>query len=158
MGEKNKVRWVGIRPIDPPETIPVEEQSPLTEISVKPVSPRQAIPIQPYGDFGTQIVKYAWVENATAIIHTVSAGKTLHLCSIALSVDAVADGRGRMFVRDDSDTIQYYFFRPRRPAGNGEMVGLTFNPPLKISEGWDICVWSENADFHLIGFIFGYEV
>jgi len=136
MGEKNNVRWVGIRPTDP----------------------REAIPTQPYGDFGTQVAKYAWVENATSIIHTVSAGKTLYLCSIALSVDAVADGRGRMFVRDDTDTIQYYFFRARRPAGSGEMVPLTFNPPLQIPEGWDICVWSEVADFHLIGFIFGYEL
>jgi len=86
MGEANQVKWVGIRPTEPAETIPVEEQSPLTEIGVKPVTPRQAIPIQPYRDFGTQVAAHNWVEGGTRVIYTVSSGKSLYLCSVAFSV------------------------------------------------------------------------
>lgn len=136
MGEPNQVKWRGIRPVDP----------------------REAIPVQPFGDFGTQIVKDTYADNSTVIIHTVTSGKSLYLCSIALSVIPAATGYGYFYVRDDSDTTQYRFFRPRRQQYDGEMVSMTFNPPLIIPEGWDICLMSQVDGFGMRGFIFGYEV
>ena len=35
-GEDNQTKWVGVRPVNPPETIPTEEQTPLTSIQVEP--------------------------------------------------------------------------------------------------------------------------
>ena len=136
MGETNQVKWVGIRPVEP----------------------REAIPIQPYGDFGTQVVKNNHANNSTVIIHTVTSGKTLYLCSITLSVDPIANGYGWFYVRDTNDNTVYSFFRPRRQANDGEMVSATFNPPLKIPDGYDICLMSEVDGFHMYGFIFGYEL
>jgi len=158
MGEKNRVRWVGIRPTDPPETIPVEEQSPLTEIGVKPVSPRQAIPTQPYRDFGTQIAKEGNAVNATVIIHTVSTGKTLYLCSVSFSVYPTANGMGALYCRDTDDALQYIFFIIRRQANDGFATAMSFNPPLVIPAGYDLCVRSWNDGFDTRGFIFGYEL
>jgi len=136
MGEPNQVKWRGIRPVEP----------------------REAIPVQPFGDFGTQIAKDAYANNSTVIIHTVTSGKSLYLCNIGLSVFPTASGYGYFYVRDENDTTQYRFFRPRRQQYDGEMVSMTFNPPLIIPEGWDIVLWSQVADFIIYGFIFGYEV
>ena len=36
MAEDDQVKWVGIRPTNPPENIPVTESSPLTSIQVEP--------------------------------------------------------------------------------------------------------------------------
>jgi len=180
MAEKDQMRWVGIRPTDPsetipveeqsplseiaikptspPETIPVEEQSPLTSIRVKPASPRETIPIQPYKDFGTQIAKDYWANNSTGIIHTVTSGKSLYLCSVSLSFYNTSAGYGNMFVRDTSDNVQYRLLEIRRQANDGISVPLTFNPPLVLPAGWDICVYSGASDVLVRGFIFGYEV
>jgi len=136
MGEPNQVKWRGIRPVEP----------------------REAIPIQPYTDFGTQVAKSASANNSTAIIHTVTAGKSLYLCGVSLSVVPTASGYGYFSVRDDTDTLQYTFFRPNRQQNDGEMVSMTFNPPLVIPEGWDIYIISQVNNFGMTGFIFGYEV
>jgi len=136
MGEANQVKWRGIRPVEP----------------------REAIPVQPFGDFGTQVAKDNYVDNSIVIIHTVTNGKTLHLCNISLSVYPQTDGYGWFYVRDTNDTIVYHFFRPRRLAYDGEMVTMTFNPPLQIPEGYDICLMSEVEGFFIHAFIFGYEV
>ena len=61
-------------------------------------------------------------------------------------------------MRDENDTTQYTIFRPRREQNDGEMVTMTFNPPLVIPEGYDIVIRSQVTDFVLYGFIFGYEV
>jgi len=136
MGEPNQVKWRGIRPVEP----------------------REAIPVQPFGDFGTQITKSVYANNATKIIHTVSSGKSLYLCSVALSVFPTALGEGYIYVRDENDTTQYYILVTRRQENDGEMVSMTFNPPIQIPAGWDICVVSSATNFKLRGFIFGYEV
>ena len=136
MGEPNQVKWRGIRPVEP----------------------REAIPIQPYGDFGTQIAKHNWVEGGTSIIHTVTSGKNLYLCSVAFSIYPTVDGEGTFSIRDDNDIVQYILFQIQRQANDGTMVTLTFNPPFVIPEGWDIAIWSSATGFRLRGFIFGYEV
>jgi len=136
MGEGNQVKWRGIRPIDP----------------------REAIPIQPYADFGTQVAKDHYANNSITIIHTVTSGKNLYLCSATFSVFPAATGEGYMYVRNENDALQYYLFFIRRPTDNGTMVSVSFNPPLIIPQGWDICVRSMTLNFRVRGFIFGYEV
>ena len=36
MPENDQTRWIGVRPVNPPENLPVAEQSPLTSIKVEP--------------------------------------------------------------------------------------------------------------------------
>lgn len=45
MGEDNQSKWVGIRPTNPPENIPVTESSPLTEIDINPAAGMGNIPV-----------------------------------------------------------------------------------------------------------------
>ncbi len=135
-GEPNSVKWVGIRP----------------------TNPREAIPSQPYGDFGTQVVKDASIDNGTTIIHTVTAGTTLYLCSITFSMNPIAAGAGLMFVRNVADVLQYRFFQMRRLINDGFGVGTTFNPPLTIPAGYDVCIQSAAANVWVYGMIFGYEL
>jgi len=136
MGEPNQVKWRGIRPVEP----------------------REAIPVQPYGDFGTQVVKHDCVEGGGSVIYTVSSGKNLYLCSVAFSVYPIADGNGSFNIRDDNDNIKHILFQIQRQANDGTIITLTFNPPFVIPEGWDIHLWSSATGFRLRGFIFGYEV
>jgi hypothetical protein len=45
MGENNQTKWVGVRPTNPAETIPVEEQSPLEIIEVEPAVGSDPFPV-----------------------------------------------------------------------------------------------------------------
>ncbi|RLG10436.1 hypothetical protein DRN69_09010 [Candidatus Pacearchaeota archaeon] len=136
MGEPNQVKWRGIRPVEP----------------------REAIPVQPFGDFGTQVAKHSSINNDTTIIHTVMSGKILYLCSLSFGMTPINAGEGWIFVRDENDNITYYLFTTYRQQNDGICISMTFNPPLIIPAGYDICIQSNTEYCYVNGFIFGYEV
>lgn len=107
---------------------------------------------------GEQVVKGNTVNNGTSIVHTVSTGKTLYLTALAFSVYAGV-GESNMFVRNAADVTQYYFFVNTifTAGGAGSMGNLSFNPPLEIPAGYDICVSSNAAANFAYGFIHGWE-
>ena len=110
------------------------------------------------GHNGTQIAKYAAVVNATAIVHTVTAGKTLFLCTATLGMSVASAGSGILFIRDGADVLTMLLAALQWSAGGGLHSGpFTAYPPIEIPSGYDIVVESTAAVLTVVGSIFGWE-
>jgi len=99
-GENDETKWVGVRPTDPAETIPVEEQSPLTTLPVSPAlgydpwpveeqSPLTSIEVEPTAGSGN----FPVTESAplTDILVAPSAGSPEFLTLTKKRTPAIAD-------------------------------------------------------------------
>jgi hypothetical protein len=153
-GEANQVKWVGVRPTNPEEDLPVKQADKTKLLAT--VYPY--VPVRPVGS--TQVAKHNIATNSTVTIHTVTAGKTLYLCSIAFSIDnrAAAQAGGSFGVYNGAGALQYYFWIGSAPANDTKQASLSFNPPLELTAGWLIKVSSNLAAVDVLGFIHGYEV
>jgi len=110
------------------------------------------------GHNGIQVAKHASATNAIAIIHTVSAGKTLFINSYAVSVDDIASGNAFFFVRDTGDVVKYNLLFARVVAnGGGITVTGCFPKPLEVPAGYDVCIQSTVPSLTTWGFIHGWE-
>lgn len=135
----NQVRMVGVLPSSNADTIPVHMLLP---------------------DSGTQVAADNEADNSTAIVHTVTAAKTLYLSAATLGLynNGLTRARGYLAVRDASDVLQYYILICGCPPGDGKMGSVVFSPPLEIPESCDVYVVSGLADFKVNGMIHGYEL
>jgi len=154
MGEKNQAKWIGIRPTDPAEDIPITQ----TDASKLKATIQEPLNVTPKRKEGSQVTRINSAQNSTAVIYTVPTGQTLYLCLVVPSCIAVATGYGRVFIRDENDNVLFSICWLQKPANDGHAVGIPFNPPLEIPGDYDICVQSLQADFHMYGFIFGYLI
>lgn len=136
MPEGNQVKWVGIRPTDPEENIPIK------------------------AGLKTDIAKSNSVSNGVANIHIVTTGKTLNLTAARFFVrnTSGATGTARMEVRNASGVVQYDLFALDCQTGVDVASSLSIFPPLEISADWDIQVRSGQANVGVFGFMCGYEV
>lgn len=96
----------------------------------------------------------------TTLVYTVTALKTLYLCSLGASDKNESGGstRSHFFVANAADTEQYAFYRWRTLNNGGNGLPLTFVPPLEIPAGYKIKIECFAADASANLFIFGYEV
>lgn len=127
---------------------------------VLPSQGADPIPVGKIPDGATQVAKQIDAENTPVIVHTVDTDKTLYLNAIALSGhNSNAAARGfYLFVRNDSDYLQYYFWVIQLAQYGSLGVSLSFPTPLEIPEKWDICVETDGADATGYGFVHGYEM
>ncbi len=140
MTESDQVKWRGIQNVSP--LVNIQTHIGIFETSVDGVA-------------RTQIIKSNEVNNTTTILHTVTAGKTLYLCSCSLHVNAGANQLGHLKVRNVADADQY-FLLDLETAAQAPMQGQnTFAPPIAIAAGFDIVV--ETTAAQAAGFIFGWE-
>lgn len=114
--------------------------------------------VRPTGLMGaTQIAKWAYANNSTAIVHTVTTGKTLYLTSIIMSAVPIAAGEAHFSVRDTGDTLAYHLGQTRCLINAGFISPASFQPALEIPAGYDIYVVSDTANFLALLSIFGWE-
>jgi hypothetical protein len=110
-------------------------------------------------DTGTQITKDANVAGATAIIHTVTAGKNFYLTFSRCSANIVGSAENRMFVRDAGDAEQYelHYLASGGVDGDFQNEAHSYPYPIEIPAGYDICIVSGagNSDCH--GTLHGWE-
>ena len=110
------------------------------------------------GHNGEQVEKYNTATNGTAIVHTVTAGKTLYLVSAIIFPAAVNSGVGTVFIRDLLDAVWTYLVG-MTGALNFGLIGQTLSlyHPIEVPEGYDICVLSGGAGLTVYGAIHGWE-
>lgn len=107
---------------------------------------------------GTQIGKSASAVNATAIVYTVTAGKTLYLCTASLMTETATVSAGIFSIRDGADVSWLHLTMGRaNTAGYFIAPCVTFWPPLEVPAGYDIVVFSSAALAAWTGSIFGWE-
>jgi len=172
-GEENQIKWVGIRPTNPEENIPVK---PGTDCGNFPVSfgasatPFQiATPSSPAviqtepapwatsrsGVTRTQILKTEQNASTNHILHTVTSGKTLFITSCCLSYSSGSVGFAMLLVRNGSDTILYYLISAYLSSTPDQNIALSFPMPISVAAGFDIVVSGPSG--YVVGTIHGWE-
>ena len=131
MSEPNQVLWRGIRPIDPPEFIPV----------------------LPYKPGLTQYRVYGNANGNAVTLLTVPSGHTYHIINITGSARPAADGSGTIALYDDSDTyvltLGYYFADTYRL----ESSTIALLTPIEVLENESIKIRSWADNFYIYGSI-----
>lgn len=157
MPEANQVNWIGIRPTNPEENIPVKQsdETLLNATVTQASNVREVYPKRKTGT--TQIAKYQTANNGTEIVHTVTTGKTLFLCTIVLSALPVATGGITIEVTNASDVWQYYIVSSMFLINEGAVSPIPFNPPLEIPAGYKIKITSDTVNFYARIFVYGWE-
>ena len=107
---------------------------------------------------GTQVLKEATVDNSTAIIHTVTSGKTLYLCTITLGTLVSVTGHQSVRLRDGSD-VHVVYFLSSRDLLNVLVTPMLWTswPPAEIPAGYDITVVGSGGGHVVRGTVFGWE-
>jgi hypothetical protein len=107
---------------------------------------------------GTQVEKSNSVTNGTIIVHTVTAGKTLFLCTVV--VEFRFGGLAAwdfLAVRNEADVFQYYIARLRDNTAGTVGLVIPYWPPREISAGYDIYLTSSGVNNDMAADIFGWE-
>lgn len=105
-------------------------------------------------NYGTQVAKSNAVAAATAIIHTVTAGKILLLEAWTFSYYGSGGAIAYLFVRDLADVTVYNISGLQLASS----FGLGGQLILAVPEGYDICISATGAAMFAYGFIKGREV
>jgi len=138
----------------------LKEQNKVRMVGVIPSGDADPIPVGKIPDGGTQVLKYNTAENATTIIHTVTAGKTLYLSATTIGMRFLAEVSGpfELYLRDENDLNAVIIFTSSRVTNDGFCCGQSFCPPVEVPALWDICIYASGAGLRAYGFIHGYEV
>lgn len=183
-GEPNQTRWIGIRPTNPEEDIPVKQDTAAdlkatvtqaekdrtvtnaTAANLKAEVTQAAIArrvagLRPSGT--TQIIACDSATNTTTIIHTVTGGKTLYLQAVsilAVTSEGIGYGHsGQVSVRDTGDNFKYILVGASFDNyGNFPGVFAVFPVPIEIPANYDIYISTDEAHATAYGTIFGWEV
>lgn len=117
------------------------------------------------GSLGTAIYKDAQIANATGIIHTVTAGKTLFMTGLswqAHSTVAAVGGEVIVLVRNAADALQYEMVKVTiaTSATDGRFAAGNHcaHACIQIAAGFDICVVSNAVGINIQAFLQGWEV
>jgi len=107
---------------------------------------------------GTQIAKWNIATDETTILHTVTAGKVLYLCTSILTSNTIVAGSIYLQIRDLADAVWFILAKTRQSTTSwGQAFCQTFWPPLEVPAGYDIVVVSSPGSVTAIGSIFGWE-
>lgn len=140
MAETDQVKFRGIRPVQPLENI-------FTQIGANEVSS--------CGITRTIITKSLEVENTTAIIHTVTAGKTFYLCNAFICASSGVAKTNTLYVRNVADVTQYAIFCAETAAQQTINAFMPYNFPIPIAAGFDVVGFTDNTTMTI--FIHGWE-
>jgi hypothetical protein len=146
MAEPNRLKWVGIRPVDPAEDIPVTMDG--EEIALG-MSSGAAI-------FASQGTK----EGAALTFYTVGAGKTAYITSLNMggTNNSFERANVRIYLYDDgSSLIDEVLFMSLMPGQARDVVSNP-TPPLILPEGYYFRISSSQNGCLGYASIFGYEV
>lgn len=138
-----------------------DEITDITKVSgVLPVRDALPIPVGKIPTHATQIIASQTKADGIEIVHTVTAGKTLYLSSVAISIDnsAAVSGRGRVFIYNATPIEVYRIFSLRALIDAGIGQSLSFLPPMELAASWSIRVESSLAAVNVTCFIHGYEL
>lgn len=179
MGEKNRMRWVGVQPTDPEQNIPVKQGTAANLKATVNIAPNQTVIVkqdtpanlksQIYStDAGIKIYpcipsgyvhvqEYAEAENSIVIIYTVPAGKIFYMTDIVLIMYNLLRGLGTVQIRDENN------LNPKVLLGGGVTaeLGMTYNKtfviPYEVNSLYDIILTSAHKSVYCYAYILGYR-
>ena len=125
MSEPNQVLWRGIRPVDPPE----------------------AIPVLPYTPGAIQHRTYGVADNSDINLLTVPAGHTYHIINMFGNCQPDADGVGYIELISGAGHILLVFGFYFSDASKMSCPPIVLMAPIDVLENEYIKVYSLNTDF-----------
>ena len=157
MPESNQVKWIGVRPTNPEEALPVKQSDPaLLKSTVTQASNiREVYPKRKTGT--TQVAASIYANNSVVTVYQVTAGKTLYLTLVVLSVRAEAAGFGDATVTNAANEEIYRFANFNALIGDGKGISMPFVPPLEIPGTWKIRITSSAVTLYVFCTVFGWE-
>ena len=170
-GEPNQIKWVGIRPTNPEEALPVKPASAATSFIISGIAGGQNVgidiktssidlPIKPSstpyvfqhepgpwaatrsGITRTQIIKSSVCTVTTAILNTTTAGKIFYLTTAYLHISRASAMEAYIQIRNASDVEVCKVIYLSANTNTGPVVNLSFPMPIAIAAGFDICIVS----------------
>lgn len=107
-----------------------------------------------------QIAVSGEADDATVILHTVTAGKIFYLVGAHAGMVTAASFTTKLMVTNAADVEQYAIFESPQGAVATQMPFPSYYPsvPLEIPAGYKIKLFSSGATHKICGFIHGYEV
>ncbi len=96
--------------------------------------------------------------SGSAIVYTVPANKKLFLYSSQVTIRTTADGdvNGKMGVRDETDTFQYYICFLYMIIKSQLSVPQQFYPALEAAAGWDVYLNTTHPAVAIRGLMLGW--
>ncbi len=96
--------------------------------------------------------------SGTQIIYTVPANKKLYIyhAQTTIRTDADADVNGKMGVRDETDTFQYYVSFMYMIIKGQISIAQSFSPALEADAAWDVYLNTTHAQVAIRGLILGW--
>lgn len=124
------------------------------------LDPTYPIPVGKIPDGGTQILAYKETENETETVYTVTAGKTLYLCSVVVTIRNGSGGPVNVFVRilTDAALVKFYLIYSRVPDDAYISTPYLFFPPMELGPGWTFQADSEATNCKIMTSVYGYEI
>lgn len=146
MGEANEVKWVGVRPTDPAEDIPVT------------LDGEELVVGMPAG----ALAKSLWglANNTVVNLYNVPAGKTLYLCTTIIVVNNLTAGnaRGEVRIYNTVPAIDTYLQGCEIGPNQLSNIPMQFIPPMPVITGYSVRVSSNATNCFVSGTFYGYII
>lgn len=152
---------VPVGPMVACDDFPVDIQTVSADVGVKPGTAMDSLRVYPrIPNGGTQVVSNASIDGATAVHYTVTAGKTLYLCTVNWSVRNQSGGVATFWYRlfNDSAAPWYRFMNMVCLDDVGYSDHTTFSPALEVPAAYYFSFNASAAGAIVHVSIFGYEI
>jgi len=110
------------------------------------------------GHNGSQVAASGSANNATAVVYTVTAGKTLHITHWTCEGNASATGGVCQLEIENAAGVQQYIILKMGFNAVGQMLGVgNLAYPLEVPAGYKVAVVSSAATMTVNAFVHGWE-
>ena len=145
MSETNQLKWVGIRPVNPEEDIPVKQSSPQTlQSAITNITDDTLFSIN-RPNKGDMRFTTTTATNAYIGVFTVPAGHEYHIVASCLTVVTSGSGVAQLYIRNNIPSKIFELgFAQRTPDGcfcNNAIIIC----PLTLPAGYNVIVYSSNT-------------
>ena len=106
---------------------------------------------------GEQLLRTATANNATVVLYTVPAEKTLYLCAATMGFESHDNEWNRIWIADETDTPVFYLFETwSQNTTTIPHAGQSYWPPIELPALYTVKIFSATADRVVRGSIFGW--
>lgn len=137
------------------------ESNEVNQVGINPSAGMNPIPIEQYLNANyTPIFTYGVGNNSQVTVHTVTAGKTLHLIHLDYCIDNQGGAPlvGVIGIYNTVPALVYVFVNRTYPNLTGDEGHVSFSIPLPIPAGYTIRTYSTGANLYAYCSIYGYEL
>jgi len=155
-GEPNQAKWVGIRPTDPAENIPVEVKAVTGNTPIIPATPEKIFTYREPPEGCTYVIAYADKVNGDEVVYEVPANTIFYLTDYDFSVDATAAGKARLSLHTDAPVVLAFPVYVTVATNVGFAISHNYTTAIQLPAGYTVQIYSQAAGITVFATIVGY--